>query len=46
MATGILKRDEVFEFLHPDQVDIISDAAEVVDLKAGEFVYSAGELAD
>jgi CRP-like cAMP-binding protein len=46
METGILKRDEIFEFLRPDQVDIISDAAEVVELEAGSYVYSVGEPAN
>ena len=46
MPVETLKREEVFEFLRPDQVDALSRAAEVVKPKAGEFVYFRGEPAD
>jgi CRP-like cAMP-binding protein len=41
-----LKRDEVFEFLRPDQVDTLSNAAQIVELEAGDLVYERGESAD
>jgi CRP-like cAMP-binding protein len=46
MPVETLKREEVFEFLRPDQVDALSNAAEVLRLKAGEPVYYQGEQAD
>jgi CRP-like cAMP-binding protein len=46
MSVETLRREEVFEFLRPDQVDTLSNAAEVVKLSAGEFIYYRGEAAD
>lgn len=46
MLTGTLRRDDVFDFLRPDQVDALSNAAEVVNLSAGELVYQQGDPAD
>jgi len=46
MPVETLRKEEVFEFLRPDQVDALSDAAEVVRSSAGEFVYYQGEEAD
>ena len=46
MPVETLRREEVFEFLRPDQVDALSNAAEVVRPKAGEIVYLQGEEAD
>ena len=42
MAIETLKRQEIFSFLRPEQVDALSDAAEVIKLKAGEVVYRKG----
>ena len=41
-----LDRQEVFQFLRPDQVKTISDVAEVVSYQAGDIVYSKGAIAD
>ena len=46
MAIETLRREEVFEFLRPDQVDALSNAAEVVRPRAGDLVYDQGEAAD
>ena len=42
---GTIKAQEVFSFLRPDQVNAISDAAERVTYKAGDFVYEKGDKA-
>jgi CRP-like cAMP-binding protein len=41
-----LTAQEVFEFLRPDQVHLISEAAESVIFRAGETVYEEGARAD
>jgi len=46
MAVETLRKEEVFEFLRPEQMDALSSAAEVVRLKAGEAVYLRGQKAD
>jgi CRP-like cAMP-binding protein len=46
MAVSRLERHEVFRFLRPDELELISDAAEVVEIEAGETVYRKGEPAD
>jgi len=46
MPVESLRKEEVFEFLRPDQVDALSSAAEVVRPSSGEFVYYQGEQAD
>ena len=43
---NVLSSHEVFSFLHPDQLDAVSDVAEVVSFKAGETVFRSGERAD
>jgi CRP-like cAMP-binding protein len=45
MAQARLKRGEIFDFLRPEQVDALSDAAEVVKFKAGDTVYEKGQKA-
>ena len=45
MAVDRLERQEVFQFLRPDQVMKISDAATVVEFGAGETIYRQGEKA-
>lgn len=46
MAIEQLDRQEVFQFLRPDQMKKISDVSEVFSLAAGETVYEKGSLAD
>jgi CRP-like cAMP-binding protein len=41
-----LDKNEVFRFLGPDQIRAISDAAEVVEYRAGETIYHQGKPAD
>ena len=43
---GTLTSQEVFGFLLPEQVNTISDAAERILPKAGEFIYEKGDKAD
>jgi CRP-like cAMP-binding protein len=45
MVRARLKREEIFDFLRPEQVNALSEAAEVVKLKAGDTVYEEGEKA-
>jgi CRP-like cAMP-binding protein len=45
MAVAQLERHEVFQFLRPDQVMAISEAAEVVEYRVGETIYRKGEPA-
>jgi CRP-like cAMP-binding protein len=45
MAVERLERHEVFQFLRPDQVMAISEAAEVMEYRAGETIYHKGEPA-
>jgi CRP-like cAMP-binding protein len=45
MARTRLEREEIFDFLRPEQVNALSESAEVVKLKAGETVYEQGEKA-
>jgi CRP-like cAMP-binding protein len=41
-----LNRQEVFSFLRPEQVDTLSDAAEVIRFEAGDEVYTKDQAAD
>ena len=43
---GSIKSQEVFSFLRPDQVNTISDAAQRMTVKAGDFVYKKGDKAE
>jgi len=43
---GTLTAQKVFSFLLPDQVNTISEAAERVSFKAGDFVYEKGDKAE
>ena len=45
MVRARLKREEIFDFLRPEQVNALSEAAEVVKFKAGDTVYEQGEKA-
>jgi CRP-like cAMP-binding protein len=46
MIPDRLDKNEVFQFLRPDQVRAISDVAQVVDFKAGETIYERGAQAE
>ena len=46
MAVERLEGHEVFQYLRPDEMRTISDAAEVIELKSGDTVYEKGEPAD
>jgi Flp pilus assembly protein TadD len=46
MTTKGLIGHDLFKFLRPDQVSIISDVAERISLKAGDTVFRQGEDAD
>jgi len=46
MIPDRLDKNEVFQFLRPDQVRTISDVAQVVDFEAGETIYERGAKAD
>ena len=46
MAIEQLDRREVFQFLRSDQVNTISDAAEVVEYEAGDTIYFKGAKAE
>jgi CRP-like cAMP-binding protein len=46
MAVERLEGHGVFQFLRPDEMRAISDAAEVVEYRAGDTVYEKGVRAD
>ena len=41
-----LGSQDVFGFLRPEQLDVLSDAADVVDYKEGDTVYYHGKRAE
>jgi CRP-like cAMP-binding protein len=41
-----LEAQKVFSSLRPDQIDALSDAADVIELKAGDTVYYQGKMAE
>ena len=41
-----LTAQEVFEFLRPEQVDVISEVSEKISCRAGDIVYEMGAKAD
>jgi CRP-like cAMP-binding protein len=43
---GSITAQDVFSFLLPEQVHAISEAAERVNCKAGQFIYEKGDKAD
>jgi len=45
MPVERLTREEIFEYLRPDQVNVLSKASQVLHLKAGETVYHQGTKA-
>lgn len=46
MAVEQLDRQEVFQFLRPDQVMTISDAAKVLEFGTGDTIYRKGQRAE
>lgn len=46
MVVERLKRQEIFQFLRPEQVDLLSEASKVIKFEAGEMVYRQGEKAE
>jgi len=45
MAQARLKRAEVFDFLRPEQVNALSEAAAAVKFRTGDTVYEKGQKA-
>jgi CRP-like cAMP-binding protein len=45
MAIARLERQHIFDFLRPEEVDALSNAAQVVQLKANDEVYRQGDEA-
>lgn len=41
-----LESQDVFGFLRPEQLDILSDSADVIEYRTGDTVYHHGEKAD
>ena len=46
MIPDRLNKNEVFQFLRPEQVRAVSDVAQVVEFDAGETIYERGTPAD
>jgi len=46
MAVKGLERKEIFKYLRPDQVHVLSKDAELVEHKAGEVIYHRGAKAN
>jgi hypothetical protein len=46
LMAGTLTSQELFGFLTPDQVNLISENAEKVELSSGQVVYDKGDKAD
>lgn len=46
MAVEQLDRQEVFQFLRPDQVTTISNVAKVLEFRAGDTIYRKGQRAE
>lgn len=46
MIPDRLDKNEVFQFLRPDQLTAISNVAEVVEYRAGDTIYERGARAD
>ena len=46
MPTTQLMSHDVFQYLRPDQINVISSAAEEITLDAGAFVFRSGEPAE
>lgn len=45
MATPQLSALDVFSYLRPEQINIINNAAKIVEYRAGQVVYTQGEKA-
>ena len=46
MAIERLKKQEIFQHLRPEQINLLSESAKVVKFKAGEMIYTRGASAD
>ena len=46
METAQLDSHQIFQLLRPEQVSVLSSAAEEITLEAGEIVFQQGEPAD
>ncbi len=46
MAIGSLTRQEIFEYLRPDELDALSESAATLSFKAGATVYQRGQKAN
>ena len=46
MAVDKLKKQDIFQLLRPEQVNILSEASKAVKFEAGEMIYSRGANAD
>ena len=45
MATSQLLKQDVFNYLRPEQINAIHNVSEIIDRKAGNVVYTQGEKA-
>lgn len=45
MTTPQLLAQDVFSYLRPEQINVIHNAAEIVEYRAGQVVYTQGEKA-
>jgi CRP-like cAMP-binding protein len=41
-----LTKQHIFDYLTPEQIDALSNASKVIELKAGELVYERGDKTD
>ncbi|MHC4696642.1 MAG: cyclic nucleotide-binding domain-containing protein [Planctomycetota bacterium] len=46
MAVDKLRKQDIFQLLRPEQVNILSEASKAVKFEAGEMIYSRGANAD
>ena len=46
MVVERLKKQQIFQLLRPEQVDLLSEASKVTKFRTGEMVYRKGERAD
>ena len=46
MVLERLKKQEIFQFLRPEQINLLSETSKVTKFKAGEMVHRQGEKAD
>ena len=46
MAIDRLKKQDIFQLLRPDQVNLLSEASKVTKFKAGDMIYARGTPAE